>query len=285
MEVTVNNNGEIVNGQRQFASKNKGIADRNKELIKKYKATGDINIRNEIILANIRLVEKWAAKYRMTSELDMEDLVSWGVIGMIRAIDKFELSHNTEFSTYAVYWIRQSITRAIHNESNIIRLPVHIQEKMSRIKKYEEKRMVKDGEGKEYDIEEALEMDTKTYKSLVHTRNTVLNIDSLHRRIADTEDTEVMELTAIEDGKSVEDKVVEDGLQVEIERTLSLLGAREAEIIRLRYGLNGQEPQTLETVGKQFSITRERIRQIEASAIRRLKHPSMNKYLKHYVRE
>lgn len=235
----------------------------------------------KLIKSNLRLVVSIAKKYASQCRLELSDLIQEGSLGLIKAIEKFEYERGFKFSTYATWWIRQSINRAIADQSRTIRIPVHMKELMSKMAKIE----------KRYIYRHSREPTVVEYSQILKvSKNKVKHIIRMMQ--------EPLSLaTPIgEDGESTLQDFIEDETEYhphrriysilrkrEIEKVLSGLSEREAKIIILRYGLDGGYPRTLEEVGQIYGITRERVRQIEAKAIRKLRHPTRSRTLREYL--
>ncbi len=231
-------------------------------------AQGDSDARRKMIEANLRLVVKIARKY-MHQGISHLDLIEEGNLGLIRAVEKFDASRNCRFSTYATWWIRQSIERAIANFSRTIRLPIHISSRVYRISKIISSYVEKNGkEPLPEEIAEAsglpLDFVTNLFSMVVKTYSLETIIDEDGKLTLE----EVLANTSVEEPLSV----FEHTRRVEeVASWLDILGNDEKRVIMLRYGLDGEEPQTLEAIGKVFGVTRERIRQIEQKSINKLR--------------
>lgn len=263
--------------------KKTNLKEDNIKLIKEYKKTKDINIRNKIIVNNLSLIKKYAYKYSLKSSLEFGDLINEGVFGMIRAIENFDVNNNNEFSTYAVYWIKQSITRAIQEKGYIIRLPVHLHEKIKEIIGLENKLHIKGLNIDKEEICKNFNISIDKYYELKKLNNTFLHLTSLNTVVGEDEESELIEFIFTDEDESLEDYIIKKELKEEIDMTLSTLTSREEEIIRQRFGLDDGERKTLEQIGKKYGVTRERIRQIEVKALKKLRHPIRSKKFQVYI--
>ena len=268
------------------------IADIEKELelnvkdikdISKRMAIGEAKARRakkEMVEANLRLVISIAKKYTNRG-LQFLDLIQEGNIGLMKAVDKFEYRRGYKFSTYATWWIRQAITRSIADQARTIRIPVHMIETINKINRVSRQLLQEMGrEPTPEELGERLEMDeVKVRKVLKIAKEPI----SMETPIGDDEDSHLGDF--IEDGNitSPIDAATSEGLKEATREVLENLTEREAKVLKMRFGIDMPTDHTLEEVGKQFDVTRERIRQIEAKALRKLRHPSRSEHLRSFL--
>jgi RNA polymerase primary sigma factor len=244
-------------------------------------AKGEIFAQEKLIKANLRFVVNVAKKYQ-NQGLPLSDLISEGNIGLMNAIERFDVTKGYHFISYAVWWIRQAILKAICEKSRMIRLPLNRANELVQIEKVKKELQSTRGEEPPVaDIARQLDMDSSHVSDLLNISRELVSLET--PIYAEKDSSLLCDFIEDKEYQAPDDHVMDKSLKEDINAVLRTLSEKEADIIQYRFGLNGRRPLSLKEIGSRYNLTKERIRQIEKKALKRLQHPSRSQYLKAYV--
>ncbi len=244
-------------------------------------AKGDSRAKEKLIRANLRFVVNVAKKYQ-NQGLPISDLISEGNIGLMNAIERYDVNRGYHFISYAVWWIRQAILKAICEKSRMIRIPLNRANELVQIEKARKALQSEQGTDPEIkDIAEILDMDKNHVADLINISRDLISLESPVNQ--DKDSSMVGDFIENSEYMSPDEIIIEKSLQEDINNILQTLSEKESEILQYRFGLNGRRPMSLKEIGDKYMLTKERIRQIEKKALKRLQHPIRSQYLKSYI--
>ena len=242
---------------------------------------GDLEAKKKLVNCNLRLVVSVAKKYHKNVGMSFLDIVQEGNIGLMKSVDKYDPSTGYRFSTYATWWIRQTISRAITNQSNTIRIPAHMFDIQSKVSKASQRLHSELGrEATAHEIAKDLNISVEKVEEVYHLVHSPMSLDYT---VGEDDDTSVGDLIADNNTISPEEMAIQQERREGVLKVLNTLAEKEKEVIMMRFGLDDGEPKTLEEVGKIYGVTKERIRQIEIKALRKLRQPFRQALLKVYL--
>lgn len=242
---------------------------------------GDLEAKKKLVNCNLRLVVSVAKKYHKNVGMSFLDIVQEGNIGLMKSVDKYDPSTGYRFSTYATWWIRQTISRAITNQSNTIRIPAHMFDIQSKVSKASQRLHSELGrEATAHEIAKDLNISVEKVEEVYHLVHSPMSLDYT---VGEDDDTSVGDLIADNNTISPEEMAIQQERREGVLKVLGTLAEKEKEVIMMRFGLDDGEPKTLEEVGKIYGVTKERIRQIEIKALRKLRQPFRQALLKVYL--
>ena len=244
---------------------------------------GDCQASNQLICANLRLVVNIAKKYAArTQTLSFQDLIQEGHIGLMKAVERYDYTLGFRFSTYATWWIRQAINRAISDQDRTIRLPVHMGEEVRKVIKALTKLNMQNSKPKLKDVADMTGFSEERIEEILRNSNSIISLDA---PVGEESASAIRDF--VEDTKAADPEaaVMQTMMEREIQKQLSALSPREQLVLNMRFGLDGNRTHTLEEVGNQVGVTRERIRQIEARALRRLRLSNKSKHLREFIND